>query len=50
MSLTAVSTSDKKEVVFMGYDLIRFLTFLVNVGALQSFRVTKDKIYVIIKK
>ena len=34
----------------MGYDLISFLTFLVNVGTLQSFRVTKDKIYVIIKK
>lgn len=34
----------------MGYDFILFLSFLVNVEAVQSFRVTKDKIYVIIKK
>ena len=46
----AVSTSDKKEVVFMGYDFILWLAFLVDVGAVQSFRVTNDKIIVHIKK
>ena len=45
----AVSTSDK-EVVFMGYDYILLLAFLVDVGLIQSFRVTNDKIIVHIKK
>lgn len=41
----AVSTSEK-EVVFMGYDYILLLAFLVDVGLIQSFRVTNDKIIV----
>lgn len=34
----AVSTSEK-EVVFMGYDYILLLAFLVDVGLIQSFRI-----------
>ena len=34
----------------MGYDFILFLAFLVDVGTVQSFRVTNDKIIVHIKK
>lgn len=45
----AVGTSEKKEVVFMRNEFILFLTSLVDVGYLVSFRVTKDKIYVTIK-
>lgn len=48
-TLEAVSTSEK-EVVFMGYDYILLLAFLVDVGVIQSFRVTNDKIIVHIKK
>jgi len=48
-ALMAVSTSEK-EVVFMGYDYILLLAFLVDVGLIQSFRVTNDKIIVHIKK
>lgn len=48
-ALKAVSTS-AKEVVFMGYDYILLLAFLVDVGVIQSFRVTHDKIIVHIKK
>ena len=36
-ALKAVSTS-AKEVVFMGYDYILLLAFLVDVGVIQSFR------------
>ena len=50
MNPTAVSTSDKKGVIFMGYDFILFLAFLVDVGAVKEFRVTNDKIIVHIKK
>ena len=31
-------------------ELIRFLNFLIESGYIHSFRVTKEKIYVIIKK
>lgn len=34
----------------MGYDFILFLAFLVDVGSVKEFRVTKDKIIVHIKK
>lgn len=34
----------------MGYDFILFLSFLVDVGIIQSFRVTNDKIIIHIKK
>ena len=34
----------------MGYDYIILLAFLVDVGVIQSFRVTHDKIIVHIKK
>ena len=34
----------------MGKDFILFLMFLVNVGIVKSFQVTKDKIIVHIKK
>ena len=34
----------------MGYDFILWLAFLVDVGRVKEFRVTNDKIYVIIKK
>ena len=33
----------------MGYDYILLLAFLVDVGVIQSFRVTNDKIIVHIK-
>ena len=45
----AVSTSDKKEVIFMRIELIILQLFL-EAGYINSFRVTKDKIYVTIKK
>ena len=34
----------------MDFDFLRLLLRLVELGALHSFRVTKDKIYIIIKK
>ena len=34
----------------MEYDFILFLAFLVDIRAVQSFRVTNDKIIVHIKK
>jgi hypothetical protein len=34
----------------MGFEIIRFLDFLVEKGYIVSYRVTKDKVYVIIKK
>ena len=34
----------------MEFDFLRLLLRLVNVGFILSFRVTKDKIYIIIKK
>ncbi len=45
----AVSTSRKKEVVFMRFDLIELLAALLEEGYIISFRVTKSKIYVAIK-
>ena len=49
-SSKAVSTSDKKEVIFMRFELIALLSWLVREGYITSFHVTKDKIYVTIKK
>ncbi len=34
----------------MEFDFLRLLCRLVELGAVRSFRVTKDKIYIIIKK
>lgn len=34
----------------MEFDFLRLLYRLVEFGAILSFRVTKDKIYIIIKK
>jgi len=34
----------------MEFDFLRLLLRLVEFGAVYSFRVTKDKIYIIIKK
>lgn len=34
----------------MGFDFLRLLYHLVELGAVYSFRVTKDKLYIIIKK
>lgn len=34
----------------MGKDFILFLSFLVDAGYLISFRVTKDKIFITIRK
>ena len=45
----AVSTSRKKEVVFMRFELIRFLSALLEEGYIISFRVTQSRIYVTIK-
>jgi hypothetical protein len=46
-----LATSDsKKEVVFMSLEMILFLNSLVEKGYIVSYRVTKDKVYVIIKK
>lgn len=45
----AVSTSDKKEVIFMRIELV-ILELLLQSGYINSFRVTKDKIFVTIKK
>ena len=45
----AVSTSRKKEVVFMRFDLIELLAALLEEGYIISFRVTKSKTYVAIK-
>lgn len=47
-TLEAVSTSDRRW-IFMGYDFIQFLAFLVDAGIIQSFRVTHDRIIVHIK-
>ena len=35
---------------FMEFDFLRLLCRLVELGAVRSFRVTQDKIYIIIKK
>jgi hypothetical protein len=40
----------KKEVVFMSSEMILFLNFLVEKGYIASYHVTKNKVYVIIKK
>ncbi len=34
----------------MDYPFIRFLFRMVEIGAINSFRVTKDRIYITIKK
>lgn len=34
----------------MDLSFIRFLYLLIETGAISSFRVTKDKVYIIIKK
>lgn len=34
----------------MEFDFLRLLLHMVELGAVYSFRVTKDKIYIIIKK
>ncbi len=34
----------------MEFDFLRLLAILVQLGAVHSFRVTKDKVYIIIKK
>ena len=49
-SSKAVSTSDKKEVRRMRKDFILFLSFLVDAGYIMAFRVTKDKIFITIRK
>lgn len=48
MNLKAVSTSEKKEVVFMRIELM-ILEMLLQSGYIASFRVTQDKIFVTIK-
>ena len=48
--LKAVDTSGKKEVVFMRIDRLLILSLLLEAGYITSFHVTKDKIYVTIKK
>ena len=47
--MKAVGTSDKKEVVFMRLELILLLSVLTDRELVNSFHVTKDKIYVTIK-
>ena len=34
----------------MDFHFLRILLHLVEIGAINSFRVTKDKVYIIIKK
>ncbi len=34
----------------MDYSFLRFLCRMVEAGVILSFRVTKDKVYIIIKK
>ena len=45
-----LSNKGKKEVRRMRKDFLLFLSFLVDAGYIVSFRVTKDKIFITVRK